>query len=36
MPNMSAAALGTKPGVIKKENPAGPQPMLVPTTYKYR
>ena len=34
MANIGAAALGTKPGVIKGENPAGPQPTLVLTTYK--
>ena len=34
MANISAAALGTKPGVLKKENLAGPQPTSVPTTYR--
>ena len=34
MANISAAAMRTKLGVIKKENLAGPQPTLVPTTYK--
>ena len=34
MANISAVALGTKPGVIKRKNPVGPQPTLVPTTYK--
>ena len=34
MANISAATLGTKLSVLKKENPVGPQPTLVPTTYR--